>query len=93
MATGTLTADGSTKPFITKGSGTHLALDGSFGGGTVAVQKHTVSGWVSLYNEGTAETFAADDDVLYNTGQGLKLRLTLSGATSPSLDWMLESRG
>lgn len=94
MNTGTLTADGSTPwvKVVSGGSGRSsgtAAVQGNFGGGTATLE------W-SL-DQSTATTATdADGDIARTaaaveaiTLEGVWLRWTLSGATSPDLDWLI----
>ena len=88
MAQGILTANSSTPWFIAEQSdGVHIGLSGSFGGGSVAVEKRVNGAAVPLLDEGTAITHTVADDSIYNLLKGDKFRLTLSGATTPVLDF------
>ena len=81
-----LEADGSSRLFQVGGSGCHVGLSGSFGGGTITVEKNTPSGWVDLLDEGVAITYTAAADELYNLFDKDQIRFTLAGATSPAID-------
>ena len=91
MTTGTLVANGSTKWVqISKGD-THVSVNGTFGAGTVAVEKKVNGETLPAYDSGTAITLTAADDMALAIGEGVQLRLTLSGATSPSVIWSISA--
>jgi len=79
----TLSADGSTAEVTTVGP-VFLSLSGTFGGGTVAIErKGTDDTWRSIAG---ASYTSGVDKVLNFAPKGVnKLRATLSGATTPSL--------
>ena len=88
MSAGVLTADGQTEVHICSGA-THLSVDGTFGSGTITVQKRVEDSWFTLYDNGTAITFTAADDAALGMAIGDPLRLSLAGSTSPSITWSL----
>jgi hypothetical protein len=91
MSVGILVADGSTKwQLISKGD-THVSLNGTFGGGTVALEKKVNGVEYALYDSGAAITAAAADDMQLSIGEGVSIRLTLSGATNPSIIWSISA--
>ena len=91
MSTGILVADGSTKwELISKGD-THVSLNGSFGGGTVSVEKKINGGEFAAYDSGAAITLTAADDMVLSIGEGIHLRLTLASATAPSITWSISA--
>tara|TARA_R110000868_G_scaffold93927_2_gene259692 strand:- start:12645 stop:12950 length:306 start_codon:yes stop_codon:yes gene_type:complete len=90
MAHGKLNANGSTGWLTTttkEGANTNILLGGAFGGGTLAVEKRVNGTTYPLYDGGVAITLTAADDNLYNLAPRTQIRLTLSGATAPSIDW------
>ena len=96
MFYGTLTADGTGQPFIA-GTGTaesagagkrHLRVHGAWGGGTFKLQIEQDDGsWSDLFFDGSAITYTADDEDIYEFVGPVKLRTVLSGSTAPSLYW------
>jgi len=90
MAHGKLNADGSTGWLTTttkEGAKTNILLGGSFGGGTLAVEKRVNGTAYPLYENGVAITLTAADDDMYNLAPRTQIRLTLSSSTSPAIDW------
>lgn len=89
MAANRITADGNTEEqyVISNGEGVHLALAGSFGGGTVAVQHKVNETFYPLLNDGVAITFTAAADVRLNVVTGDLLRLVTTGSTTPAIDF------
>ena len=85
MTSNTIDENGSTPWLITQGDGVHLALAGTFGGGTVLVEQRINGAAFPLLNEGANITFTAAADVRLSTGDGDAIRLTTSGATAPSI--------
>lgn len=88
MPTGILTADGSIDA-VTPREECMISVNGDFGGGTVVVEKNFGDGWRPVYNDGTAYTFTANGDEIFTFAGGPKIRLTLSGSTSPGLNWAI----
>jgi len=88
---GTLSANGSTDWFVMTTHGhVHIKCVNDFGGGTVTIQDQ-VNGtaYSTLDGSGVAiAKTAAFDEALY-FGAGDRLRLTLSGATLPTIFWKL----
>ena len=89
MSVGTITADGSTKWKLVSKGDTFVSLAGTFGSGTVALEKK-VNGIVSaLYDAGTAITATANDDMALSIGEGTNIRFTTTGSTTPSITWSI----
>lgn len=88
---GRFTANGSTDWYVMPKQGhVHIAGAGGFGGGTITLQQK-INGTTYSVLDGTqtALTFtAAFDEVLY-FGAGDRFRITLSGSTTPTLDWKI----
>lgn len=89
MSTGILTADGSTEWVLVRGGNTQVSINDTFGGGTVAVEKLVNGSALPVYDGTTAITATAPEDMELALGNSLKLRLTLSGATAPSITWAI----
>jgi hypothetical protein len=78
--TGTFSADGSTTGVKLQGFGV-LILGGTFGGGTVSLEVQGSDGsWYA-----SSDTYSAPDVDNIKLEQPVIARLTLAGATSPSL--------
>ena len=81
----TLTADGST-PWLTASQDmTHIAADGTFGGGTLALEKLRDGSAVPIRTGATPIIYSAEFDDVANLGQEETFRFTLSGSTAPNL--------
>jgi len=91
MATGILTADGTTKSILISKGETHVSLNGTFGGGVVAIEKVVNGQTAPAYDSTTAITVSAPEDMILSIGEGIKLKLTLSGATSPNIIWSISA--
>lgn len=90
MPSGTLRTNESTPWFkVIMGDGVHMSFDGTFGGGTIAIEKEVNKTAYPLLNEGTAITYTVADDSIYNLRKGDRVRATLSGATAPALAWSI----
>lgn len=92
MAQGKLTADGSTEwlTVTTKeGAKTNIFVAGTFGSGTITVEKQINGNTSDLLQSGVAITMTAADDNMYNLAPRVKIRLTLAGSTSPAIDWQV----
>lgn len=87
MANKVFYSDGSTKPYLVKGSNVHISLQGAFGSGVVAVEQVIDGTAYPLLNEGVAITHSVADDTRYNLSKGDIVQLTLSGSTNPALVW------
>lgn len=88
---GTLDADGSTNT-LTINPGDSIHAYGDFGGGTLTAQINIAGTWYTLKDkDGSTSTFAVTDDASCGFDYRLSnVRLTLSGATSPDIDWTVE---
>ena len=88
MAQGKLIADGSSNWFQVTNDEVYISANGSLGGGTLTLEKQ-VNGTTYPVNAiaGAPVTIAIDSDEVYGTGGGAIIRLTLTGATGPTLDW------
>lgn len=85
VASGTISADGSTASFPS-GKGTWIHTSGTFGGGTITVQMLAADGttWV---NTDKAVTAAEDVIIVMPEGASKMMRLTTAGSTTPSVYW------
>ena len=87
MSSNRITENGPTEWLFINSNSAHVALTGSFGGGTVTVEQ-SVNGAISnLLDSQVAITSTASDDYKLNVSEGDKIRLNMAGATSPSVDW------
>ena len=87
MSSNRITENGPTEWVFISSSFAHIALAGSFGGGTITVEQ-LVNGVVSvLLDNQVAITSMSSDDYRLNVSAGDKIRLNMSGATSPAVDW------
>jgi hypothetical protein len=73
VKSGTFTANGSSAWLSVKTHPVHIAINGTFGSGTVAVEQRI---------QNTTST-------VVDSGSGDSIRLTLSGSTSPDLDYKI----
>jgi len=89
MKTGTLAADGSTPWFMVNSHPVHIAINGTWGSGSIAIQQEIQGTVSSILDEGTIIAITADDNSSYNFMPGDTFRLTLSGSTSPDLDYKI----
>jgi len=89
MASGRFLADGSTNEFIVGGGSEniHIGVEGTFGGGNVAVEKVIAGEVFPLRDGGTAIILSAPDDSTYLLKFGDVIRLTLSSSTTPAITW------
>ncbi|MBL4888466.1 MAG: hypothetical protein JKX97_00420 [Candidatus Lindowbacteria bacterium] len=89
MASGRFLADGSTDKFIVGGGSenVHIAVEGTFGGGNVNVEKVIAGEVFPLRDGGTAIVLSAPDDSTYLLKYGDVILLTLSGSTTPVITW------
>ena len=94
MSVGTITADGSTEWVKVRGGrNMQLSLNGSFGGGTAAIEKLVDGNTYALYDVGTAITATAAEDMRLTIGKDVSIRITLAGSTTPALVWSISSIG
>ena len=90
--TGTISANGSAAFQVGIRSGPEplmLVLRGSWGSGTITLEASADNtNWVTCKDDsGTALSYTADCAVGVNLPPGAYYRLTLSGATGPSIVW------
>lgn len=86
---GTLSANGSTEFLNVRTDGVHVSIQGDFGGGSVALEQEILGTVFPIFDSGTATARTAADDIFVLLGPTDKIRLTLSGATSPSITWSM----
>ena len=91
MAEGTLNANGSTKWFKVKKTGTvHSKAANDFGGGTLALEQQiTDVTYPVLDADSIAITWTDDFNQPLDLAKDDIIRLTLSGATSPDINWSI----
>jgi len=88
MANGTLTADGTGGVFSVGAGKRHLRIHGTWGGGTFKLQiQQNDAAWSDIFSDGSAITYTADDEDIYEFVGPVNLRIDLSGSTTPSLYW------
>lgn len=88
---GTFTADGSSPEHIFPGGDGTVQADGDFGGGTLTLEVSSDEG-TTYTSGGTTVQLTAEG--LFNftlPSDGLRVRLTLSGATAPDIDWWISA--
>lgn len=87
-----ITANGQTEGVAISGRFIVSAF-GSFGSGTLVVQYQPISGgpWISVkdFISSTALAFTSNDSAEIALGEGSQVRASLSGATNPSLKFVL----
>ena len=88
-AQGVFTEDGSTVYYEvgTLSDGVHIGVSGGFGGGSVAIEQRVNGLPVPIVDAGLPLT--APDNALYNLKFGDVFRLTLTGSTTPAIDWSI----
>jgi len=89
IAAGSITGNESTDWVIVKESPIHIALDGSFGSGSIAVEQDLQGTVSTVRDNGTEIGITSDDNSSYNFQAGDVIRLTMSGATSPSVKYKI----
>ena len=90
MPSDKLLDNGSTQwVLIRRDGGVHVSVDGDFGGGTVGIEKTILGVAYPLNEDGVPITFTSGDDSSYNLQPSDKIRLTLTGATSPDISWSI----
>lgn len=86
---GNIDANESTASFTLR-AGRAIHAYGNFGGGTLVLQIKIAGAWYTLRDEASAAEFSATDDASFLChGGNQECRLTLSGATSPDIDWVV----
>jgi hypothetical protein len=101
MATGNLTADGSTPWVHNKradgkhegAASVHASVNGTLGGGTVLIEKRVEGNIYPVYDLGTPASFTAPDDLILSLGIGDTIRLRLTGSAGANVDWIIAGDG
>ena len=91
MATGKITENGSTGWHQVVETGTHIAIHGTFGGGSVAIEQLINGTAYPLLDAGAAIALTVADDSYYELRQNDAIRLTTTGATTPDIDYAISS--
>lgn len=71
----------------------HVAAHGTFGGGSLALEQQINDNVYPVLSDGVAITMAVDTDIPIKLVPGDRVRLNLSGATSPDLDTNIAGAG
>lgn len=71
----------------------HVAAHNDFGGGSLALEQQINGNTYPVLNEGVAITLTADADIPVKLVPGDRIRLNLSGSTSPDLDTNIAGAG
>lgn len=89
---GNLSANGSTQ-WVQVGVASNrvrVCAKGTFGGGTITIQQLLNDNVYSyLDSSQVAITYTADFDAVLDLSRGDVIRMSLSGSTSPNIDWMI----
>ena len=85
MATGTLTTNTTSAEYTNSKPAIHCA--GTWGGGTVSVQVEDDNGTFRTLSEGT---FTSDFSIVLDFRRSVTIRLSLAGATNPSLVYVFK---
>jgi len=88
---GNLSADGTSAEIVIQhNDGTHFSMAGTWGSGTATLQQNRNGTWgTAYYSGGTAITHSADFNEVLDFRRGDKVRWSLSGSTSPDLNWTI----
>lgn len=80
----TFTADGDSEVIVVKKGTFYIGTTGgtNFGGGTLTIEASVDSG----HSYTTVDSFTAEETATHEFEKGAMVKLTLSGATSPSLE-------
>jgi len=97
MATGRFQADGNSEGdgaspngwVQVTGNGCHISLQGTFGGGSIAIQQELGSLPFPLLDLGVAVVITAADNSEYQLYNGDRVRLVLTGSTTPDIQWSI----
>ena len=92
MPQGKLIADGSTDPIIPRNGDISVSLKGTFGGGTVTLERKTNGTFYPVIDRSTGSpvTSTVNADYALKVGGSAILRLTLTGSTAPAIDWQTD---
>lgn len=84
VKTGAFAANGSSDWFLVERHPVHIAINGTFGPRAVAIEQDVQGAASTVLDNGTA-----NDNSSYNFQAGDTIRLTLSGATTPDLNYKI----
>lgn len=87
VASGSLSADGNTDISWTRGNRGTLSFSGDFGGGTITVLYLVGDTYVNFVDSSGADISFTDDEGFEFVTWSNSIRITLSGATSPDIDY------
>lgn len=87
---GTFSANGNSNEVrVRKDTNIKISLQGTFGGGTAAIQTKILDTWYPLLDSGTAVEYTIADDSEYRLKRNDMVRIVLTAATTPALDWQI----
>ena len=91
MASGKITADSTTETVKPDCGNISISIKGSFGGGSVALEKETNGVFYPAIDHATGSAIisTAADDYHLSIGNGDRLRLVTTGSTAPAIDWQM----
>lgn len=95
MSTGKMIANGSfpgIEGTLINDGPVHIGAAGTFGGGSIAIEQRINGTWTPVLNEQVAVALTADDDAAYMFGNGDQIRLTLTGATTPAINYRIGTK-
>ena len=92
MSSGVLHENGSSAFLRVIDGPVHIALNGDFGGGPIAIIQEVHGEEFPLLEEGVAIVFTAADDSEYKLYKGDIVKIELSGSTDPELVWSIRGR-
>lgn len=89
--TGTFSGNGNSAEIVTTGQGLFVSARGTWGSGTVTLQLKLTDGtWVAIDTGIMAAITADGDKFVSRFAPGLTLRLALTGATGPDIDYIIQ---
>lgn len=91
MRSETISADGSLDIGVTRGAAFTVAASGSFGSGTVTVNYSFKGAWKTFTSGETGTATEAFERVFENVGDTDTVRVTLAGATAPTIALVVNS--
>jgi len=97
MASGRFQADGNSEGpgaspngwVQVTGNSCHISVQGTFGAGSVAIEQELGSKPFPLLDAGVAIVLTAADNSEYGLFNGDRVRLVLTGSTSPDIQWSI----
>lgn len=89
VKTGAFAANGSSDWFLVERHPVHIAINGTFGPRAVAIEQDVQGAASTVLDNGTAIGVTANNNSSYNFQAGDTIRLTLSGATTPDLNYKI----